>query len=786
MSKFLLPILAGIAMVIVSGCGGAGAPATDGTDGDGETKSAGLTPEQIEAQRLINEQLKAEITACGGTCAGYAEWLTANPNLPTIPIEEANHATTNNTGYYLQATATGLNVGDVEDAVVTTVTFMDVAKSDNAFKDDDDNPFDGFAYFDGVEKRRYVGILSDTNMGAPLTTTVGRSIWQGFISSGEGILNEGAAFTTPTAFNLMVNFNATGGTIAGFIPTSLAQIAFRIDGAFDAGGVITGTTSRRVYMDKTDVSTYDASSRVNTVGTLRGLIGSDGAVGVFTTDAEDAFVPYAGGFVAKFAPLLPSSNHTLYVSAFSPPLAAENLAQNTENTFEIAQPTAEGFSATGLRFGERAGRNPDCNTCVNNFIVRLGGDNTDIDDTDGFALIYGRFTNGTSARLRAGLLPKTDLGAFLGNTAPDGAATASWPGTIYHLRQLSGAKPNQVLTPFIVAFAVDFAAGTFELPSTVLVPTTPDRVNTIRVAGRFGSHVEAVNGAATPTRLPVGVLGGNAYHKTGFNNEVPHALQGLIGAEGAVGVFISSTSDSIFGGFVARNAPVPVNHAGYISQNSDLQTEGNGTADFVQGLENGLDVTNVNFAAVGSDGTASSCASLGGCIDNYPVRLGGNNADTTDPSGFALFFGNGDATDGVGNRIYRVGLLSGTDVGVALPLLAPDGTATALWSGKVHTTVDSTGGTITPHNLTLTVNYTARTIVTATSNSVAISDGNLSINGGYGITGVMSGTATFDSTDNNADRNFNLRGVIGTQGAIGIFESEGSSHVGGFIVKPSQ
>ncbi len=42
MSKFLLPILAGVVMVIISGCGGAGAPTTDDTDG--ETKSAGLTP----------------------------------------------------------------------------------------------------------------------------------------------------------------------------------------------------------------------------------------------------------------------------------------------------------------------------------------------------------------------------------------------------------------------------------------------------------------------------------------------------------------------------------------------------------------------------------------------------------------------------------------------------------------------------------------------------------------------------------------------------------------------
>ena len=211
-------------MVIVSGCGGA-APSTDD-----ETNSGGLTPEQIEAQRQINEQLKAEITACGATCAGYAEWLTANPNLPTVPIEQASRATTNNTGHYLQGTATGLNTGDASGAVVTTVTFND------AFDDVDDNPFDGFAYFDGVERRRYVGILLNTNMGAPLATPVGRAIWPAFIASGEGIISGADDFTTPTAFNLMVKFNTTGGTISAFIPASNPRFAFRIDGEFDAGG----------------------------------------------------------------------------------------------------------------------------------------------------------------------------------------------------------------------------------------------------------------------------------------------------------------------------------------------------------------------------------------------------------------------------------------------------------------------------------------------------------------------------------------------------------------------
>ncbi|MCA8834977.1 MAG: hypothetical protein K8953_07815, partial [Proteobacteria bacterium] len=444
-------------------------------------------------------------------------------------------------------------------------------------------------------------------------------------------------------------------------------------------------------------------------------------VGVFTTDAEDAGVPYAGGFVAQFAPLLPAPDHALYVSAFSPPLAGENLTQSIV-TFELAQPTAEGFSATGLRFGERADRNPDCNTCVNNLIVRLGGNNADTTDTDGIVLFYGRFTNGTSARLRAGLLPGTDLGASFGTVAPDGATTANWPGTIYHTRHVSGAKPNQVFTPYNVAFAVDFAAGTFELPRAVLTPGGPSIITTIRVAGRFGSHVEAVDRESPPVQLPLGVLGGIAYHKIGINPEIPHDVQGLIGTEGAVAVFRNNTRSS-FGGFVARAVPARVNHAGYLAQNPTLRTTASGNTAFVQGLANSLDTSGVNFIT-----PSSHCAnnSRTGCIENYLARLNGDNADINDPSGFAFFHGNSSPTRPFSDPIYRIGLLSGTDVGFALPALAPDGTASAVWRGKLHTTVAASSvieEQIPKHDLELTVNYSNRTI---TGGPVTISNDTLS------------------------------------------------------------
>ena len=96
-------------------------------------------------------------------------------------------------------------------------------------------------------------------------------------------------------------------------------------------------------------------------------------------------------------------------------------------------------------------------------------------------------------------------------------------------------------------------------------------------------------------------------------------------------------------------------------------------------------------------------------------------------------------------------------------------------------TEGATGGTITPQNLTLTVNYTARTI----GGTTAISGGDLSVNGNYSSRGMIIGNVTYDPSSSSVDSVYDLIGVIGTEGAIGIFEGRGSaSHVGGFIVKP--
>ena len=211
-----------------------------------------------------------------------AAWLASFK--PELRTEALSTAVENSGGRFLQGTPNGINAGS---RTLNTFSF------DTAF--DDDNTTDGFAFFTGVRSISYAGIFSGTNLGAPVVASMfdseNKATWSGFIRGGN-------LFGTATAFDLNVVFTGTGGTLVGFIPhptSTITNIAFTIDGFFDEKGVITGTVERGVYMD----TRIDEPVRTGgSAGTLSGLIGQEGAVGVFVSDANVASV-YSGGFVAK-------------------------------------------------------------------------------------------------------------------------------------------------------------------------------------------------------------------------------------------------------------------------------------------------------------------------------------------------------------------------------------------------------------------------------------------------------------------------------------------------------
>ena len=263
-------------------------------------------------------------------------------------------------------------------------------------------------------------------------------------------------------------------------------------------------------------------------------------------------------------------------------------------------------------------------------------------------------------------------------------------------------------------------------------------------------------------------------------------LTGLIGAQGAVGAFISgsnigavngSTKDNIIGnadsgvayvgGFVAAPAYVPpsvATHANFKTYYADsarvagrrlhpTPTTTNDVTAFLEGTATSLPTDGLSFTA------ANTFA---------PVTVRLKEASSGD-DGFAIMY-----TDGAS---FRAGLLSGTDLGPAVPT-----TSTATWAGSLHFWIV---GSNTPNRIalpTVTVDFANGTIKTdavtvGTNRTVAI-DG-LFLAGSNNNTlpvGVLGGRAIYND---GSSFDLSLIGLIGTEGAIGVFHGDNLVFVGG-------
>ena len=166
---------------------------------------------------------------------------------------------------------------------------------------------------------------------------------------------------------------------------------------------------------------------------------------------------------------------------------------------------------------------------IPHFTGRRGG--ADSTNPDGFA--YFATTNGNAGSIfgYAGILATTNLGAPLPNTT----ANAVWAG------HFSVATSTNVA----VNFDVDFDNGEFGFSSangTVRIDNTTYTMNAV-----FGSHTDASGYSA-------GRMGGILSVVDVGLNPVTVPITGLIGEEGAVGVFVAEgVRNSYLGGFTATN-----------------------------------------------------------------------------------------------------------------------------------------------------------------------------------------------------------------------------------------
>ncbi|MCA8834708.1 MAG: hypothetical protein K8953_06430, partial [Proteobacteria bacterium] len=153
-----------------------------------------------------------------------------------------------------------------------------------------DNGFVSFG--DGNDPARdggfaYAGIYQNTNLGAPLRGASDTFVrWLGRIQFNELPVIES---------NFRVGFDNTGagGTIWAINANISDHADFLIDGDFDANGLITGKTHYARFVRDA------APARNAQSGTLRGIIGQQGAVGVFYGPSGFQNFNYSGGFVAR-------------------------------------------------------------------------------------------------------------------------------------------------------------------------------------------------------------------------------------------------------------------------------------------------------------------------------------------------------------------------------------------------------------------------------------------------------------------------------------------------------
>ncbi|MCA8834016.1 MAG: hypothetical protein K8953_02925, partial [Proteobacteria bacterium] len=149
---------------------------------------------------------------------------------------------------------------------------------------------DGVAFFQGQinsTNYNYAGVFESTDLGRPPTNTAGTTaVWNG---SFDHIFNS-------TDFALTITFDTNGGTLDAFVNAghigTFATRNFKFDNVrFDTRGLITGDVIYGTFAYNNPFATPSATIP----STLRGLIGEQGAVGVFVGEVGHDI---SGAFVA--------------------------------------------------------------------------------------------------------------------------------------------------------------------------------------------------------------------------------------------------------------------------------------------------------------------------------------------------------------------------------------------------------------------------------------------------------------------------------------------------------
>ena len=451
-----------------------------------------------------------------------------------------------NTGFrfranqFLQGTETTLLTTGTQDSGSNTAApeVITVTLADN---DLGGEAADGVSLFSGhiaaANKRYYyAGILSGTDLGAPLTQQPTNTVWRGHIAlNGFADLNK--------SFNLTINLGTGsqvgGGTLSAFVPFAGNNIQnYKIDAEFNADGlIITGdATNPNIVFDEFtngDPDMPEGSGDKHT-GILSGIIGEQGVVAAFISNPH-ATVPsyvFSGGLVA--APIQGASGFLKWANSLA---TFPRVVPTAENQF--LQGTATGLITTGTRDSQLNNAKPTVRT------VTLADNDLGGEAADGVA-----FFNGYAGQqyYYAGILSGTDLGAPLTQQPTN----TVWRGHIV-LVGWGGLNKSFDLT-------VNFGAGSQTGGGTLsaFVPSAGNNIQNYKIDAEFNADGLIITGDATnPNIVYDEFTDGDPDMPEGSGNRHTGILSGIIGEQGVVAAFISNPHATVpsyvfSGGFVAR------------------------------------------------------------------------------------------------------------------------------------------------------------------------------------------------------------------------------------------
>ncbi len=711
----------------------------------------------------------------------------------------------------------------------------------------------GFAYATtgtGVDMKLFTGLLSGTtDLGGLYTSTV-EVTWLStlsFLTNQGGTINLAAdpkqGLITKKGFALTLNYSGTDGTIRGIEGVGTGNV-FQVEGTF-RGHLLGGTvTFGKIEGDLVNGQFVSSSQ---SVGTLTGVIGVDGAVGVFKSNTGGTYGNFVGGFVAS--PAAPTTaaawrrsfhgqgdNVPTDIVGFAGTQYRVNL-HSSGIDIRVTSVIADGASSF-IRLnanneiavtGADTQVNPDTNeleytsSSKINSLAFFNNNRLETPDNGDSGVTFGLIKRSNGGVNLAGLWPTTNMGLPL----TEQPTTAIWRGrlsTIY-LGRYQGEKDAR----FTITFNGVDGGGTVTTTNEVFIAHENFASQYISIDAKF-DYLGAISGStsfATVKQIGGIDLSGSTDRE---GNRFTGRVSGLIGAKGLIGAFVTphGTERHYVGGFYALNPDAEEKEAVVVSGPTN---RGLWTASFEAGGDNDDDkgdtsrskyavnafggLAPAGEARFARRGTGSYRVEEQRIFDAYTTELQRTNNPIMSQVLLAGFADSNVDDNGVGfGRVgegYYSGLLAGANAGISLgPNQEITGTAT--WSGKIALYGFGSGAsnaTFRPSeeemdfDLDVTFNGTTGTIA-----SSVMFDGvqyqftapqtlefTLTIDGTFNAAGVIKGTTSFDTDRSGSVASAGVvTGLIGTRGAIGSFISTkvlgmpsrdiyAGIYAGGFVVQ---